>query len=150
MTRVEVTVTIERPLAEVFAFIANFENNALWQSGVEKAWLTSDLPLAVGATYTQVSRFLGRDIEFHFEVTRFEPDKAVELETTSGTFPVHIVRLVEPVPEGTKVTAVIEGEAGGLFKLVAPLLDRITQRQIESDYARLKTLLESRPAWPQT
>jgi hypothetical protein len=59
---------------------------------------------------------------------------------------VHIVRAVEAVPEGSRVQAVIEGEASGLFKLAAPLLDRITQRQIEADYARLKTLLESQPA----
>ena len=146
MTRVEVTVTIERPPEEVFAFIADFEKNSLWQAGVQKAWFTSNGPFGVGSTYTQLSRFLGRDIEFHFEVVRFEPNKLVEFKTTSGTFPVHIVRAVEAVPEGSRVQAVIEGEASGLFKLAAPLLDRITQRQIEADYGRLKTLLESQPA----
>lgn len=144
MTRVEVTVTIERPPDEVFAFISDFEKNSLWQAGVQKAWFTSNGPFGVGSTYTQLSRFLGRNIEFHFEVSRFEPNKVVEFKTTSGTFPVHIIRAVEPAPEGTRVHAVIEGEASGIFRLAAPILDRVTQRQIESDYARLKTVLESR------
>lgn len=143
MTRVEVTVTIERPPEAVFAFISDFEKNSLWQSGVEKAWFTANGPFGVGSTYTQLSKFLGRDIEFHFEVIRFEPNKVVEFHTTSGTFPVRIVRAVEPVPEGTRVNAIIEGEASGIFKLAAPILDWFTQRQIESDYRKLKVLLES-------
>lgn len=143
MTRVEVTVTIARPPEAVFEFISNFENNSKWQGGVQKAWFTSEGPLRVGSTYTQLSKFLGRDIEFHFEIIRHEPGRLVEFQTTSGTFPVHIVRRVEPVPEGTKVTAIIEGEAGGIFRLAAPLLDWFTRRQIEADYARLKQVMES-------
>lgn len=142
MTQVEVTVTIARPPQEVFAFISDFEKNSLWQQGVERAWFTSEGPLGVGTTYTQLSKFLGRDIEFHFDVIGYEPGLRIEFESRSGTFPVHIVREVEPVPEGSRVHAVITGEAGGIFRLAAPLLDRMTQRQIEGDYARLKELLE--------
>jgi uncharacterized protein YndB with AHSA1/START domain len=146
MTEVEITLTIARPPEEVFAFIADFEKNSLWQQGVKKAWITSEGPFGVGTTYTQLSRFLGRDIEFHFEVIGYEPGRRVEFRTVSGTFPVHIVREVEPAAGATRVHAVIQGEAGGIFRLATPLLNQMTRRQIEGDYARLKELLEAEEA----
>lgn len=105
--------------------------------------MASPGPLAVGSTLTQLSRFLGRDIEFHFKVLRFEPGRLAEFTTESGTFPVQILHEVKGVPEGTRVRALITGEAGAVFKLAAPLLDSFTKRQIEADYAKLKALLES-------
>ena len=146
MTRVAIDIIVRRPLELVFSFISHFENNPQWQGGVVKAWLTSPGPLAAGSTLTQLSRFLGRDIEFHFKVLRFEPGRLAEFTTESGTFPVQILREVEGVPDGTRVRALITGEAGGVFKLAAPLLDSFTKRQIEADYAKLKALLESQAA----
>ncbi len=143
MTRVEVSVDIGRPPKEVFEFITTFENNVLWQNGVLEAKLTSDGPLGVGSTYAQTSKFLGQRIQFAFEVLEFEPNRRIRFKTTSGTFPVDIVRSVEPIVGGTRVKAIIQGEAGGIFKLAAPVLDRMTQRQIEADYASLKELLEA-------
>ena len=146
MTRVEVAVTVARPPDEAFAWLSNFEKAPLWQSGVVEAHFTSPLPLGVGSTYTQRSRFLGRDIVFNFEIIDYEPNRRVEFRTVSGTFPVHIERWVEPAHEGAVIHALIRGDASGLYKVAAPVLDRMTQRQIEGDYARLKHLLENQAA----
>ena len=146
MTRVEVAVTVARPPDEVFAWLSNFEKAPLWQSGVVEARFTSPPPLRVGSTYTQRSHFLGRDIVFNFEIIGLEPDRRVAFKTVSGTFPVHITRWVEPAPGGAVIHALIRGDASGLYRLAAPVLDRLTQRQIEGDYNRLKQLLEAQPA----
>ena len=143
MTRVEVAVTVARPADVAFAWLSNFEKAPLWQSGVVEAHFTSSPPLHIGSTYTQRSKFLGRDILFNFEIIDYEPNRRIEFKAVSGTFPVHIVRWVEPAPEGAVVHALIRGDATGLFKLAGPLLDRMTQRQIEGDYARLKQVLET-------
>ena len=73
MIRVETSVHINRPGDEVFAFISNFENNPLWQSGQVEARFASEGPLRVGSTYDQVAKFLGRRIESTFEVLEYEP-----------------------------------------------------------------------------
>jgi hypothetical protein len=49
------------------------------------------------------------------------------------------------VPEGAALYALIRGDATGLLKLAGPLLVRMTQRQIEGDYAWLKQGLETAP-----
>jgi uncharacterized membrane protein len=143
MIRVEVNVLIKRPVEEVFSFISNFENNPVWQSGIKEAGITSAGPLSVGTTYAQVSKFLGRQIDTTFEVIEYEPNRKIKARSTSGSFPIQFMRSVEPAEGGTKVHAVIEGDASGFFKLAEPILSRMTQKQIEADYATLKDLLES-------
>ena len=56
MIEVRASVFIQRPHAEVFGVISDFENNPRWQSGMVEAKFTSDGPLRVGSTYDQVAR----------------------------------------------------------------------------------------------
>jgi uncharacterized membrane protein len=141
--RVETTIQIDRPSEEVFAFISNFENNPKWQSGQLEAKFTSEGPLRVGSTYDQVAKFLGRRIVSTFEVLEYEPNRKVKASSTSGSFPITFTRMVEPSGGGTEVRAIIEGDASGFFKLAEPLLARMVQRSVDSDYQNLKTILEN-------
>jgi hypothetical protein len=86
------------------------------------------------------------NVSFNFEIIGYEPGRRIEFKTVSGTFPVRITRWVGPAPERTVVRALIRGDASGLYRLAAPLLDRLTQRQIEGDYQRLKQVVEAQPA----
>ncbi len=146
MTRVATSVVINRPPEEVFEFISNFENNPRWQSGMREARITSEGPLGVGTTYSQVAKFLGRRVESTFEVIEYEPHTMVKGRSTSGSFPITFTRSVAASPQGTMVTAVIEGDASGFFRLAGPILNRMVQRQVSGDYTNLKELLESQPA----
>lgn len=143
MLRVETIVHINRGSDEVFAFISNFENNPLWQSGQVEARFTSEGPLRVGSTYDQVAKFLGRRIESTFEVLAYEPGWKVKAASTSGSFPITFTRMVEARDGGAKVSAVIEGDASGFFKLAEPLLARMVQRSVDADYRNLKRIMES-------
>ncbi|MGB3717132.1 MAG: SRPBCC family protein [Candidatus Promineifilaceae bacterium] len=58
MTRVETSVVVNRPSEEVFAFVADVENNPLWQSGMQEAKITFEGPIDVGTTYSQLAKFL--------------------------------------------------------------------------------------------
>lgn len=147
MVKVEIDIIIDRPPAEVFAFIANFENNPRWQSGMQAAEYTSDGPFGVGTTYKQVAQFLGRRIESHFEVIAYEPDRMVQATTTESSFPITFMRSVEAHNGGSRVKAVITGDASGFFKLAEPLLGFMTRRSIRTDYARLKK--SSKPSPPE-
>jgi uncharacterized membrane protein len=142
MIRVETSVHIDRPSEEVFAFTANFENNPLWQSGQVEARFTSEGPLHVGSTYDQVAKFLGRQIASTFEVVEYMPGRRVKASSTSGSFPITFTRMVEAAGGGADVSAVIEGDSGGFFKLAEPLLGRMVQRSVEADYRNLKQLME--------
>jgi uncharacterized membrane protein len=143
MIKVETSAVIARPPEEVFAYISNFENNPQWQSGMQEVRFTSEGPLGVGSTYAQVAKFLGRRIESTFEVIEYQPNRMVKASSTSGSFPITFTRIVEPAGDGTKVTAIVEGDASGFFKLAEPLLARMVQRSVAGDYANLKRILET-------
>jgi uncharacterized membrane protein len=143
MVKVDVNITIDRPPDEVFAYIANFENNPRWQKGMQSCKFTSDGPLGVGSTYEQVAKFMGKEILTTFEVINYQPGKMIEIKSVISTFPLHITRSVEPHNGGTHVQAIIEGEPGGLFKLMTPFMGMMVKRSVNADYARLKLILES-------
>ena len=142
MIKVETTVQIDRPSEEVFAFISNFENNPKWQSGQLEAKFTTEEPLRVGSTYDQVAKFLGRRVVSTFEVVEYEPNRKVKASSTSGSFPITFTRMVEPSDEGSEVTAIIEGDASGFFRLAEPLLKVMVKNSVDSDYQNLKRILE--------
>jgi len=48
------TVTIRRPVRDVFAFLADFENIPKWNYAIVKTEKTSPGPVGVGTTYRQL------------------------------------------------------------------------------------------------
>ncbi len=142
MTHITAAIEIQRPAEETFAFISRPENNPRWQQGMVEARVTSSGSWGVGSTYEQVARFLGRRIESSFEIVAFEPGRLIKGTTTAGSFPITFTRIVEPTGAGCRVTAIVEGDASGFFRLFQSLLDGMVRRSVEGDYRRLKQLLE--------
>jgi hypothetical protein len=54
-----------------------------------------------------------------------------------------MTRIVEAAENGSMVSAIVEGDASGFFKLAGPLMRRLVQRSVDGDYAKLKEGLES-------
>lgn len=141
------SIEIDRPAADVFAFVAEFPNNPRWQRGQRSCEWTSEPPLRVGSTYDQHARFLGRDLVNAFRVIEHEPGRRVTFTSTSGTFPLTVIRTVEPVDAGrSRFTEHVRGEPGGFFRLAEPLLRPLVKASIKRDFPRLKALLERHPA----
>ena len=142
MARFEQSVTINRPIEEVFAFASDLDNQARWRSGLEVAELTSDGPFGVGATYREVDRFLGRKMERSMEVTEFEPNAKCSFKSTSGPVAFSATILFEAHEGGTRVSMAADAELGGFFRVAETMVVRMGRRQMESDMANLKDLLE--------
>ncbi len=51
MINVEESIVINRPISEVFAFVANFENHPKWETNFQKVKLLTSTPTGVGTTY---------------------------------------------------------------------------------------------------
>lgn len=143
MIKIESSVTINRPVEDVFEFVADNDNDTLWQSGVLVSEQPSG-PMGVGATYKQVSKIVGRKIESTIEVTEFDPNRRFAFKTTSGPLPMSGSLSCEQVAEGeTKVHILGEGESSGLFKLADPIISSMVQREWDTNLANLKELMEA-------
>jgi uncharacterized protein YndB with AHSA1/START domain len=62
------TVTIRRPVEDVFAYLADFGNVLEWNHAIESTTKTSSGPVGVGSTYRQIRSEPSRSEE-GFEVT---------------------------------------------------------------------------------
>ena len=143
---IEVTaeVTIDRPPPDVFAYLADMENNPTWQRGMQACTWTSEPPLRLGSTYDQTARFLGKDIVSSFEVTEFEPGERIRIVTTGGSMPIDVTRTVaDDGAGGAIVRAVVRGDSSGIFRIAAPLMKFMVGASVRADYKRLKAELEA-------
>lgn len=141
--RLSATREIRRPAEEVFSFLADASNNPRWQKGQRSCVWTSPPPIGPGSTYEQEARFLGRTLINRFEVTEYVPGRTITIESTEGSFPITVLRSVEPLDEHrSQVRAEIDGEPSGFLRLFGPLLRLLAQRSVDADYDRLKRLLE--------
>jgi uncharacterized protein YndB with AHSA1/START domain len=144
--RVEESVEINRPVDEVFEYVANPENLPEW-SGIVLEVHKEDpqRELREGERFTTVAKFLGRRFETPMEVTAHEPPRRHSDRSTGGPFEQEYTFLLEEAAGGgTRLTQVGEGEPGGFFRLVGPLLEMAGRRQFRADLGNLKDLLEAR------
>ena len=82
------TVTIARPVGEVFAFLADLRNIPRWNYAIARTVPTSPGPAGAGATYRQ-TRTIPRRSEENLQITVFQPPTrlAVQGQFRHGQLP---------------------------------------------------------------
>ena len=135
-------IPIRRPVEEVFAFVADVENNPRWRSAVtETKWLDPG-PTKPGRRGEQTSQVLGRRYSVIAEVVDWDPPHHVSWATTAGGADVETHVRVEPDGDGSLVTLESGGSFTGPWRVLTPLAASLLRRQSRADAARLKALRE--------
>ena len=144
MINVEVSTVINRPIAEVFDFVANFENHPKWENNFQKVRLLNSTLNGVGTTYQCELTLPGQSATSKFEITEYEINKKISFNGEAvgpakpkGSF------LFESVVSGTKLTLLPRPEFRGLFRLLEPLMAGYIRKQNEEHLSTLKRLLEA-------
>jgi uncharacterized protein YndB with AHSA1/START domain len=137
----ENTVMIRRPTAEVFAFLADFENIPKWNHAIVETHKISEGPVGVGTMYQQV-RSVPRRSDEHFEVTAYNPPRQVEIRGQIGPFPSRLSYALDAIPEGTRVTNAVELELRGPGRLLGPVAVPRVRDAVAANLQKLKELLE--------
>jgi uncharacterized membrane protein len=139
----ELSITINRPIEEAFAVLANLENDVKWHSAFVEIRNTSGGSLGVGGRFLVFEGLLGRRTGTVYEVTEYEPNRIAAWKTVSGPLQLKFWRTFERVEDGTRFAVRYEGEARGFLKLAWPLITRFAKRQHEGDMGKLKELMEA-------
>jgi uncharacterized membrane protein len=130
------SVTIRRPVADVFAFVADGENARQWRPAVLDVARRSGEGL--GAIYTQgVKGPGGRRIAADYEVTAFEPDRRIAFHAIAG--PVRPSGEYRFTSDGdaTTVSLSLDATLTGWKRLV---MGRAVQSTMEAEVRNLETL----------
>lgn len=140
----ELSIVISRPIEDVFAVLANLENDIKWRSEWVETKNTSGGAFGVGATFCLTGEFLGRRVPTIYEVIEYEPNRSAAWKTLSGPLPLKFQRTFERVEGGTRFTIRYEAEVRGVIKLVMSLLAGTVKQQHKGDLRNVKELMETR------
>jgi uncharacterized membrane protein len=144
---VSTDIVIDRPVAEVSAFAADPSNAPTWYDNIDSVqWKTSP-PARAGSQVAFVARFLGRRLEYTYELAELQPGERLVMRTREGPFPMETTYTWERTAEdSTRMTLRSRGEPAGFSRFAAPLIAPAMRRANRKDLAKLKSILERRPA----
>jgi uncharacterized membrane protein len=141
---VRTEIDIARPRMEVAAFAADPENAPRWYTNIKRVEWKSPKPLALGSQIEFGAEFLGRRLDYTYEVTEHLPGERFVMETAEGPFPMKTTYTWTDAPNGgTTMELRNEGEPTGFKSVAAPLMKVAMKRENRKDLRRLKELLES-------
>jgi uncharacterized membrane protein len=142
MPHVEESIHINRPVAEVFAFATDPANQMLINTNMVA--YESDGPLQKGARMSGAVKVAGKRVAWTSEVTEFEQDRRVEVQSIDAPMNFHISWLYEPDGEATRVQFVedVDGIGGFFGRLSDPVVTRMYSRDVRANLENLKILLE--------
>ena len=145
MADVLTEIEISRPRAEVAAYATDPENARAWYTNIEAVEWRSQPPLVVGSRVAFVARFLGRRLEYTYEVRELIAGERLRMSTSNGPFPMETTYVWSDTSGGgTHMTLRNRGEPAGFSKFAAPLMERAMRWANQRDLSRLKRLLEAR------
>jgi uncharacterized protein YndB with AHSA1/START domain len=135
------TVTIRRPISDVFAFVADGTNGPRWRPGILDIAHASGT--GAGAVYRQgVKGPGGRRIAADYEITAYEPPQRLAFKAIAG--PIHPTGAYDlaEVDGGTSITFTLSVELSGWKRLVMGGQVQSTMDAEVASLERLKAVLE--------
>ena len=144
--RFEGSAVIDRPVAEVFAFLADGENDPKFSPRVLEIAKTTEGPSGVGTRYASTVKDAGMKTRREFELTAFEAptrirwtERSKNLVTASeGGYD------LEPLGDGkTKLTVFNVLEGRGFGRLIEGLALRAARRDADAFAGRIKAAIEA-------
>ena len=142
MIRTAISLEINRPVEEVFAFMNEPANLFKWSQQIEEVRQLTSGPIDVGSEFEIVSRFMGSNIHSMLIVTEYLPNERVSSEGHAGGMKLRSTTSYEPHNGNTLIKMESEIEPSGFWKLIAPLLPALIRRQTASDHRRLRASIE--------
>ena len=144
MINVEVSTVINRPVSDVFAFVANFENHPKWAIDFQEVKRLTSTPSGVGTTYNCLLKFPGQIATSKFEITEYVANQKIAYKgEPAGPAKYKGSFLFESVAGGTKITSLPQPEFRGLFKLLEPMMTGYIRKNNVAYLSTLQRILEA-------
>jgi uncharacterized membrane protein len=145
MSTATYTGVILAPPEEVFAFVADAENNPAWHEHVRETRWIDEGPTRLGRRGRQLGHLWGRDWAFVAEVAEWDPPNHVTFQVIEG-FGVRTSISVEPAGHGaSRVTLTVRTPrlpGPGVDAFASRLMKVVTRDRENGDFRRLREALE--------
>jgi uncharacterized protein YndB with AHSA1/START domain len=135
-------IVIARPREDVFAFLADPENDPQWRKGVLDLKRVSGS--GIGARYAQgVKGPGGRRIPADIEITELRQGELIAFQTLTGPVRPRGRYVLTAVDDGTRVHFELKAEVKGLKRLIGPMVQKTMNNEV-GQLEQLKRTVEQR------
>jgi carbon monoxide dehydrogenase subunit G len=143
--RIHVSIAINRPPDEVWAFLTELFNSPRVRPGALALRRTSPGPLGSGSVLQGRMVILGFETMFTMTVTEFDPPRSAVATLAARTGRGVIRTMLEPTPEGTRVDRTTDFEPNPALRLMSPVIGFLLRRQDRAATRNWKRLIEAAP-----
>ena len=112
-------------------------------SEVEESQITSDGPTGLGTAFVDRVRFMGRSLDFHFVITRYEPHRYIGYRSSGSRVKTKVEYSLEDNDRNTHLTVTVELDLPWYLRLLGPMFIMRVRKLLGGNYSRLKRLAES-------
>jgi hypothetical protein len=133
---------LDHPREVVAAFAGDPTNAPRWYTNIDRVeWLTVPPP-AVGSRAAFRARFLGRVLEYVYEIVELDPGRRLVMRTEQGPFPMETTyEWHDAGPGRTRMILRNRGEPSGFAAVTGPVMVAAMRRATHKDLARLAEVL---------
>ncbi|TDW23878.1 SRPBCC family protein [Kribbella kalugense] len=135
------TITIERPPATVFAYLANLENLPQWNYALSETQQVTPGPPGVGTRYRQI-RTIPVHTEESLEIIELAPNRKLTVQGTLSSLPAILTYTLDATDGTTALTNTVDIRPPRPLNLLAPIALSRVKSAVAANLAVLKQLLE--------
>ena len=137
-------IEIARPAAVVASYAADPSNAPEWYPNIASVrWETSP-PLRTGSRIAFRARFLGRQLDYTYEIIDYIPAERLVMRTAQRPFPMETTYTWQAVTEqSTRMSLRNRGGPKGVLGLAAPVMAIAIRRANRQDLENLRVILEA-------
>lgn len=140
----EGTTVVDRPIEEVFAFLADGTNDPKFSPRVQEIAKTTSGPVGVGTVFVSTVKDAGMTSKREFEITEFDaPTKIRWAERSKNAITANGGYDLSPEGTGTRVRIYNELEGHGFGKLLVGFALRAARKDADAFAGRIKAAIEA-------
>jgi carbon monoxide dehydrogenase subunit G len=150
MARIEGEIVINRPVDEVFDFVADERNEPRYNPRMLSSEKLSPGPIGPGTRFRAEFASRRRPVAMTIEFTGYQRPRRLASWSRLPMMDIRGALTFDPVPGGTRMRWSWDAEPRGVLKLAFPMFARIGRRQERDTWTSLKRLLEAREGQSST
>ncbi|MCE7006319.1 SRPBCC family protein [Kibdelosporangium philippinense] len=141
----EATVEIDRPVEEVYAFLAEGTNDPKFSPRVLRIDKSPDGPTAVGTVFTSTVKDAGMKTQRQFKITELEPNRTIRWAEQSTNLVMAVdggydIESISDTTTRVRIFNVLEGR--GIGKLLLGFAVRMARKDAPAFGNRIKAAIE--------
>jgi hypothetical protein len=145
MSHVRGEIRIDRPVDEVFDYVADERNEPSYNPAMVRVEKLTDGPVGAGTRYRATVVSMGRQVDMLIETTIADRPATLSSVTTMRSARITGTLTFVPEHDATQMTWDWDVTPTGPARILSPVITSVGRRQEAAIWCRLKDVLESAP-----